>query len=413
MRGFFALLLVVGLLMFSFSGCSKLPKSDVWDGSIAENFAEGDGSEKQPYIIEKASQLAFLAQEVNAGVDYRGKYIILTCDLDLNNQEWTPIGNGTHYFNGTFDGNGCTISNLKITNGAKFTTETSRGETNQYTAGLFGSCLDATITNITIDKAKISIQNITDSSVIMGGVLIGTMCAESLTEISNVNVVDANITCLFELKSESSSLRVGGVVGYVYGNDYSAINIENINTVAAISIAKGKASYNLVGGIVGAASINKLCNVNNCASYLSINIDTQNSYMQKNYFGAFGSMSTRNDIVSISNVFSEITTNKIQDVSHGYFAYEANAIIGETHQAKQSNGAVFGGYSFENLFGYIKQVNAAEEKSAKSTQLYNLPSHVIYTEKNCLGCESLPPDHSFDASVWNLTDLSHPKIDTK
>ena len=404
------LLLSVSLLLISFSGCNKTKEPDVWDGSIAETFACGDGSEKKPYTIENASQLALLAQEVNAGTDYKGKYISLNRDLDLHNCEWTPIGNGTHSFNGIFDGNNHKISNLKITNVIDFTTEDSGKEINQYTTGLFGSCYDAIIKDIKIDKASISVQNITNAYAIMGGVLIGTMRTDLASEVSNVNVAHANITCSFELENAYSSLRVGGIIGYVYGNDESSIKMDNINADTTISIENGSASYNLVGGIVGEASTNNLFDVNNCASYLSVNIDTENCYLQHNYFGAFGSMQTKNNIVSVSNIFSKVTTNKIHDISHGYSAYNANAIIGETNHAKQKDGTTIGGYKFQNLFGYVEQVDTSTGETSKATQLYELPSHAVYTETNCLGCESLPTNHGFDTSVWDLTDLSRPKV---
>ncbi len=410
MRKIFVLLLVVSLLAVFFSGCNNSEESDVWDGSIAQTFASGDGSEKKPYIIETAAQLALLAQEVNTGANYKGKYFSLNRELDLNSCEWTPIGNGENSFNGFFDGKNHTISNLRITNGITFSTDNTGGESNQYTTGLFGSCYDATIKNLTIDKASISVQNITNAYAVMSGVLIGTIRTDSISEVSNINVANADITCAFELENNTSSLRIGGIIGYVYGNDESSIKMSNIDSDTSISIENGRASYNLVGGIVGAASSNNLFDVSDCASYLSVNIDTEDSYTQHNYFGAFGSMQAKNDIVSISNVFSKITINKIHDISHGYSAYNANAIIGETNHAKQKDGTRIGGYKFQNLFGYVKQVDASTGETSKATPLYDLPSYAIYTETNCLGCESLPTNHGFDSSVWDLTDLSSPKV---
>lgn len=409
MRTFFVILLAVCLLLITFSGCNITNEPDVWNGHIAEAFESGTGSEKNPYIIETASQLAFLAQEVNSGIDYKGKYIVLDRDLDLNNREWMPIGNGTYSFHGIFDGNGHTISNFKIINGISFPSESSNEAIDQYTTGLFGSCCNAAIKNIAIEKASITIQNITNVSTIMGGILIGTMHSDSTAEISNVSVVDSTIS-VFELDNNSSSLRIGGIIGYLSGNDDSSLLMKNIHANTCISIENGSASYNLVGGLAGASSTYNLFEVSNCASYLSVNVDTENAYLQHNFIGAFGSMVTKNDIVSISNVFSKVTTNKINDISHGYYAYNANAIIGETNHAKQKDGTRIGGYKFQNLFGYVEQVDAPTGEIAKSVQLYELSSQVIYAETNCRGCESLPTDHGFDESVWNLTDLSTPKI---
>lgn len=410
MRKILVLLLAVSLLAVSFSGCNKPQEPSVWDGSVAETFSKGDGTQKKPYIIDNASQLAYLAKEVNTGTNFQDKYVVLDCDLNLNALEWTPIGNGAYSFNGIFDGNGHTISNLKITNGVSFVTGDTGEEINQFTTGLFGSCDNATIKNISIDKASVTIQNITNVSAVMGGVLIGTMNCDSTAEISNVNIWDTNINCIFELENRSASLRVGGIIGYLSGSDDSSITLKNINSNTSISIEQGRASYNLVGGVVGAASTHNLFNVSNCASYLSVNIDTENSYLQHNYFGAFGSMQTQNDIVSISNVFSKVTTNKIHDISHGYSSFSANAIAGEIYHTKQKDGTRIGGYEFKNLFGYVEQVDVSTRETAKSTQLYAPSSYVVYTETNCLGCESLPTNHGFDISVWDITNLSNPKV---
>ena len=86
----------------------KVIETDIWDGSIATSFAGGDGSETAPYEISTGAQLAFFAKQVNSGNTYANKYFILTNNIDLNNIEWTPIGNGQYAFHGS--GRGKTIS---------------------------------------------------------------------------------------------------------------------------------------------------------------------------------------------------------------------------------------------------------------------------------------------------------------
>jgi len=186
--------------------------------------------------------------------------------------------------------------------------------------------------------------------------------------------------------------------------------VNNINSDTSISVENGHASYNLVGGIFGAVSSGNLVEISNCASYLSIIIDTDNCYVDHNYFGAFGSMSVINNTISVSNIFSKVKTNKINDSTHGYSAYHANAIIGETNHAKQKDGTRIGGYEFNNLFGIVEQVDTLTGESVKSTQLYELSSQVDCSEKNCFGCEILPDSHGFDTSLWDLTDMSNPKV---
>ena len=75
MKKIFAILLSMLMMLTMLNGCNRTPPTDVWDGSVAETFASGDGSEKNPYTIEKASQLAFLAQEINGGSDYRKHFL--------------------------------------------------------------------------------------------------------------------------------------------------------------------------------------------------------------------------------------------------------------------------------------------------------------------------------------------------
>ncbi len=68
--------------------------------------------------ISSAADLAQFAKMVNEGKDFGNKTVILTADIDLSDHYWTPIGvwasNGGKPFNGTFNGNGKTISGLTI-----------------------------------------------------------------------------------------------------------------------------------------------------------------------------------------------------------------------------------------------------------------------------------------------------------
>ena len=89
--------------------------ADVWDGQIATKFEYGNGTEEEPYLITCSRELAYLAQEVNNGNSYEGIFFQLTRDIDLNNNEWAPIGNMNNPFKGVFDGAGRKIVNAKIT----------------------------------------------------------------------------------------------------------------------------------------------------------------------------------------------------------------------------------------------------------------------------------------------------------
>ena len=101
-----------------------LMATNVWNGS-SEPWIEGDGTQYNPYRIETAANLAYLAEKVNEGYQssgqdvFTGEYFLLTDDLDLNNLNWTPIGNVNYsmngfYFAGFFDGGFHQIENLRI-----------------------------------------------------------------------------------------------------------------------------------------------------------------------------------------------------------------------------------------------------------------------------------------------------------
>lgn len=70
---------------------------DTWDGT-AVAFTQGRGTKEEPWLIENAEQLAYLAQQVNNGTDYEREHFLLVSDLDLSGEEWTPIGTGGKSF---------------------------------------------------------------------------------------------------------------------------------------------------------------------------------------------------------------------------------------------------------------------------------------------------------------------------
>lgn len=72
----------------------------------------GSGTESDPYQVATAEDLDNVRNDLTA-------YYIQVADIDLSEYEnWVPIGYYTyeydHVFNGSYDGNGFTISNLTI-----------------------------------------------------------------------------------------------------------------------------------------------------------------------------------------------------------------------------------------------------------------------------------------------------------
>lgn len=230
---------------------------DTWDGTV-EAFTEGSGTKEDPWRIENAEQLAYLAQQVNNGTNYRGKHFLLVSDLDLSVKEWTPIGTYSNSFWGGFDGGGRTITGMTIT-----------GKENKY-VGLFGACYNFTapssyIKSVTVKRANISGHsfvgaiagagaNISDcysiENTIYASRCVGGVCGSLIGNISgcyNSSSVKGNSTAGGIMGSASYEGRDGnGVVQYCYN-------------IGAVTVSQQDSS---VGGITGASA--HRYNISNC-----------------------------------------------------------------------------------------------------------------------------------------------------
>ena len=65
-------------------GGRKLLNASVWDGSSSTIWTNGSGTETDPYLIESAEHLKYLAISVSNGTTYEGMYFLQTVDIDLN-----------------------------------------------------------------------------------------------------------------------------------------------------------------------------------------------------------------------------------------------------------------------------------------------------------------------------------------
>ena len=86
---------------------------EIWDGTVADSFAGGDGSEDNPYLISNGKELALLSKKSSENESTLGVFYKLTADIYLNDisaydnwgevapeNVWTPIKNFSGYFNG-------------------------------------------------------------------------------------------------------------------------------------------------------------------------------------------------------------------------------------------------------------------------------------------------------------------------
>jgi hypothetical protein len=152
---------VMLLCLFIFPpGMALAADGTTWDGN-AYAITEGSGTEADPYIIDTAGKLAFLAQHVTEA-DYQSKHYRLTQDLDLNgdNYNWVPIGNlatTSSGFQGYFDGNGHIISGMSAAH--------------DQSGGLFGVISSATLKNLRVSGDASAVTTSTTGFVRSGGVV--------------------------------------------------------------------------------------------------------------------------------------------------------------------------------------------------------------------------------------------------
>ena len=227
----------------------------------SEEDFKGKGSKEDPYIISSDLELAKLARDVTNGKSqtmYSGKYFQLSDNINLNKGIWMPIGtlNDTNagFFGGTFDGDGKTISNMKIywtTNGTK---EASWGlfsrlkgkDENNY----------ATVTNLIIENASLETQK-DKLPTGTGTVKIGIVASDLVdyAEVSNIIIRKSKITDHGEKYTAANVCRIGGIIGYLNNQNY---RIFNLSSDTEINIHKNatlkKPGSVTVAGAIGCAT---------------------------------------------------------------------------------------------------------------------------------------------------------------
>lgn len=180
--------MIMGMI-FAFSPM----KQDVFASS---GYGGGSGTESDPYLISTPEHLIYFNEEVTIKkIDTTGVYYQLTDDIDFSgydtdtnssNGNWTPLGTSSIPFKGTFDGQGYTISNIKVI------------LPNQDYVGFFGYANSATIQNLGLENVVI------EGNESVGG-LVGEQSSGTITQ----SYVTGRVT--------GKDYYVGGLVGYSSG----------------------------------------------------------------------------------------------------------------------------------------------------------------------------------------------------
>lgn len=186
--------------------------------------------------IHSADELIEFSNNVSSGTTYSGTTVFLDSDLMFSGQTLAPIGYSSSYsyvcFNGVFDGQGHTISNLTF-------------NSNRLTYGLFGYSSGLTVKNVVIDETcSFTSTYYSFSGDVFAGIFIG-----KCNPASGSCVIDSciNMGNLAFTGYTSYSLYLGGILGYLSSSsnyDSYVRNCVNYGSITKYSFS----GYTYVGG---------------------------------------------------------------------------------------------------------------------------------------------------------------------
>lgn len=233
---------------------------DKWDGS-SKTQPSGSGTAASPYEIGTAAQLAWFADAVNSGS--RSACAVLTADIDLNGQEWTPIANGgiNNGYTGTFDGQGHVIHGICVTTGVS-----------SHPQGLFGIIArTGTVRNVKA-AGRILVRQSSGAGLIAGennGVLYNCEASAFLKNSYNAG------------STGSSVGNIGGIAGHMAAGYIENCRAYGLFLANPESYDEGylvnSSMLCQIGGIVGgmgAAQEKDGCLVRYCENHLQIDCYT-------------------------------------------------------------------------------------------------------------------------------------------
>ena len=200
------------------------------------------------YQVADAFQLFWFAGLVNGtltdGTEQNtSASAVLTADIDLSGETWTPIGSESTPYTGTFDGQGYTISGMTIENAESY-------------SGLFGN-VTGTVKNFTV-TGSITITG--DKTVAKVGGAVGSLGTASVGGTVSGVTSGVNITV------SAGNDHIGGVVGSMPEN--SSPTVESCLYMGNITVTVEAGS---VAGVVGYI---RTGTIQNCANWGGISINT-------------------------------------------------------------------------------------------------------------------------------------------
>lgn len=306
---------------------------------------QGEGTATDPYRISTADELAWLAQEVNAGrgASYNA---VLGNDIDLKDKGWTPIGKNSSYaYKDTFDGGGYTISGLKI------------DSTAQYQA-LFGYVKGGTIKNLTVVGSVTSSNKYTAGIVAYGSPVTVKSCTNKVSVTATEKGYAAGVVASASTNSEvMGCTNIGAIIG----------------------------CGDFVGGIVGAGSGIKT--ISNCFNHGSVTNNGKPSGYAYCTGGIAGNVSSSSStVIRCGNTGAVTSTIK-----------RTGGVVGG---AAGTISACFNTGTVTGIYGVGGVAGGASTKDVKITDCYNTgdvicePPSATFKDTNAKGVGGIIGDPS-------------------
>ncbi len=222
-----------------------------WDGTVLYVLSadeiytfQGSGTETDPYLLQSAEDVAKLSANVryaDESTNYLDKYFKLTCDINLQNYGWYGIGGSTTQFSwndnamfsGYFDGDNHVIYNFNLAD------KDPNGNQLMY-CGFFGYAGRCEIRNLGIVNGDVYLGSAARSAALVGASRYDLVLDNCFNR--------ANMTFVFNGSGEA---RVGGLMGAVMNDQYTARLIQDCYNSGNITLYAVGVQENVAGGIAG------------------------------------------------------------------------------------------------------------------------------------------------------------------
>ncbi len=325
---------------------------------------------------------------VNAGNTYKDCTVKLMNDIDLSSicgesiGNWEPIGNfctnENLCFEGTFEGNNHTISNIYINN------------SNLEYQGFFGEVKNGSIKNLTTSgniKAKRACGGIVGGIVnapnetiekCTNNVNVETITGNGAAGIAASIYVSKNISinnCVNNGNVKSAGTSAGGIVGSLWNPESSNNEKSNVTISNCINNGSIEATTTCSGGILGVIGYNKDVKIENCNNTKDIRANVSESggvlglaeyYSECTIKNSSNSGNITSESYNAGGILGDVLRNSTVNIEKAY--NEGNIKVNQNDGA----GGIAGGMSGTDGKSYIN-INYAYNKGD------------IYAKRYCSG----------------------------